>query len=303
PVDSAACQPRGAPGVCLPYAATRERPGRRPGPAGRRCGGPGRNDAGDPGAVPGRRRPARVPFRRVRPAPARGCAGCGAGRDGEDARLPRPPGRRVAAAVLADPAHPGDRHAAAAQFPPALDGTTAGERGARVRLGRRCAGPAATPRRARGACAAGRGAGGIAGTPARGVHAARAGRTGRGRYRARDGLQRRLGEDPPVAGARSAAAATGGLAMNDLEFDRRARAVHDQSLQALSPRVRAQLHNLLQAAVAPPRTRHAHRWGVATAAALAVVVGFGVNWYGIDEPAATAGPDLAALGTPGDEPL
>jgi hypothetical protein len=91
--------------------------------------------------------------------------------------------------------------------------------------------------------------------------------------------------------------------MNDLEFDRKARALHGQSLQALSPRVRTQLHNRLQAAVAAPRPRHAHRWGLATAAALALVVGFGVTWNGIDEPA-TAGPDLAALPAPGaSEPL
>ena len=92
--------------------------------------------------------------------------------------------------------------------------------------------------------------------------------------------------------------------MNDLEFDRRARSLHEQSLQALSPRVRAQLHNRLQAAVATPRPRHAHRWGLATAAALALVVGFGVTWNGIDEPATSAGQDLAALATPGaSEPL
>ena len=60
--------------------------------------------------------------------------------------------------------------------------------------------------------------------------------------------------------------------MNDLEFDRRAREVHEQSLQALSPRVRAQLHNRLQAAVSAPRgAGHVHRWGLAPAAAPAVV--------------------------------
>ena len=91
--------------------------------------------------------------------------------------------------------------------------------------------------------------------------------------------------------------------MNDLEFDRRARAVHEQSLQALSPRVRAQLHNRLQAATAAPRPRHAHRWGLATAAALALVVGFGVTLNGIDEPATSAGPDFAALATDAGEPL
>ena len=90
--------------------------------------------------------------------------------------------------------------------------------------------------------------------------------------------------------------------MNDLEFDRRAREVHEQSLQALSPRVRAQLHNRLQAAVSAPRgAGHVHRWGLATAAALALAIGFGVPWTGIE---ATAGPDLAALPAPGaSEPL
>jgi hypothetical protein len=93
--------------------------------------------------------------------------------------------------------------------------------------------------------------------------------------------------------------------MNDLEFDRRARALHEQSLQALSPCVRAQLHNRLQAAVAAaPRPRHVHRWGMATAAALALVVGFGVTWNGIDEPATSDGPDLATVAAPGaSEPL
>jgi len=92
--------------------------------------------------------------------------------------------------------------------------------------------------------------------------------------------------------------------MNDLEFDRRARALHEQSLRALSPRVRAQLHNRLQAAMAAPRPRHAHRWGLATAAALALVVGFGVTWNGIDEPATTGAPDFATVAAPATtEPL
>lgn len=82
--------------------------------------------------------------------------------------------------------------------------------------------------------------------------------------------------------------------MNDFEFDRRARAVHEQSLQALSPRVRAQLHNRLRAAISAPRApRHAHRWGLATAAVLALAIGFGVPWTGIDESTAPAGDRLA----------
>ena len=77
--------------------------------------------------------------------------------------------------------------------------------------------------------------------------------------------------------------------MNDLEFDRRAREVHEQSLQALSPRVRAQLHNRLQAAVSAPRgAGHVHRWGLATAAALALAIGFGLTWTGIDDATAPA---------------
>ena len=95
--------------------------------------------------------------------------------------------------------------------------------------------------------------------------------------------------------------------MNDLEFDRRAREVHEQSLQALSPRVRAQLHNRLQAAVSAPRgAGHVHRWGLATAAALALAIGFGVPWTGIDEPATPAGPAVAVVATanpvPSDPP-
>ena len=93
--------------------------------------------------------------------------------------------------------------------------------------------------------------------------------------------------------------------MNDIEFDRKARALHEQSLQALSPRVRAQLHNRLQAAVsAPRRPRHVHRWGLATAAALALAIGFGVPWTGLDEPAAPVAPGVVAITAPAaSEPL
>jgi len=93
--------------------------------------------------------------------------------------------------------------------------------------------------------------------------------------------------------------------MNDIEFDRKARALHEQSLQALSPRVRAQLHNRLQTAVSAPRaTRHLHRWGLATAAVLALAIGFGVPWSGIDQPAAPGGPAVAVVADPApSEPL
>lgn len=90
--------------------------------------------------------------------------------------------------------------------------------------------------------------------------------------------------------------------MNDLEFDRRARALHARSLEALSPRVRAQLHNRLQAAMKESRRpRHAHRWGLATAAVLALALGVGVPWRNLQEttPAPVAANTApAATGVP-----
>lgn len=93
--------------------------------------------------------------------------------------------------------------------------------------------------------------------------------------------------------------------MNDSEFDRRARALHAQALTALSPRVRAQLHNRQQAAATPP-SRQPHRWSWATAAVLALALAFGAPWRSVHEPAnntvvaqaqapATAAPTLATL--------
>ena len=80
--------------------------------------------------------------------------------------------------------------------------------------------------------------------------------------------------------------------MNDFEFDCKARAVHVQALHAQSPRVRAQLHNRLQSALAgtgsaaPTRRRHAtHRLGWASAAVLAVALVFGARWAGTPEAA------------------
>ena len=62
---------------------------------------------------------ARSAWRSCEPAPSRGRAGCGAGRDAADARLPRAAGRGMDAAVLEHPAQPHHRPAAAAHVPPA----------------------------------------------------------------------------------------------------------------------------------------------------------------------------------------
>jgi hypothetical protein len=72
--------------------------------------------------------------------------------------------------------------------------------------------------------------------------------------------------------------------MNDLEFDRRARALHTQALTALSPRVRAQLHNRQQA-VATQSPRQPHHWSWATAAVFALALAFGAPWRSMHEPA------------------
>ena len=73
--------------------------------------------------------------------------------------------------------------------------------------------------------------------------------------------------------------------MNDSEFDRRARALHAQALAALSPRVRAQLHNRQRAAAAGQPSRQPHHWSWAAAAVLALAVAFGAPWRSVHEPA------------------
>jgi hypothetical protein len=70
--------------------------------------------------------------------------------------------------------------------------------------------------------------------------------------------------------------------MNDLEFDRRARALHARSLAELSPRVRAQLHNRRPAANAQAPQRH--RWSWATAAVFALALAFGLPWKSAQPP-------------------
>lgn len=81
--------------------------------------------------------------------------------------------------------------------------------------------------------------------------------------------------------------------MNDLEFDRKAKAMHAQALHAQSVRVRTQLHNRLHLALAgvgsaaPARRFHAaHRLGWASTVVLAVALVFGARWAGAPEPAA-----------------
>lgn len=85
--------------------------------------------------------------------------------------------------------------------------------------------------------------------------------------------------------------------MNDFDFDRKAKAVHAQALLAPSARVRAQLHNRLQAAMAgtgagaaghSQNVHAAHRWSWATAAVLAVALMFGAPWRSVQEQAAPA---------------
>lgn len=90
--------------------------------------------------------------------------------------------------------------------------------------------------------------------------------------------------------------------MNDLEFDRRARALHAQALAAQSPRVRAQLHHRLQAVLAGTgtsgatrRSHPAHRWSWATAAVLALALAFGAPWRNVHEPAVPAAMAQAAV--------
>jgi hypothetical protein len=91
--------------------------------------------------------------------------------------------------------------------------------------------------------------------------------------------------------------------MNDLEFDRRARALHSGALAAISPRVRAQLHNRRRAMATRP-SRAPHHWSWAAAAVLALALAFGAPWRSMHEPAsdtrvaqvpATAAPAPATL--------
>jgi hypothetical protein len=71
--------------------------------------------------------------------------------------------------------------------------------------------------------------------------------------------------------------------MNDLEFDRRARALHARSLAELSPRVRAQLHNRQPAASTQARLQRP-RWSWATAAVFALALAFGMPWKSAQPP-------------------
>ncbi|MEO5565774.1 MAG: hypothetical protein ABIR05_03845 [Luteimonas sp.] len=83
--------------------------------------------------------------------------------------------------------------------------------------------------------------------------------------------------------------------MNDFEFDRKAKAVHAQALMAPSARVRAQLHNRLQAAMSgmgassnSKNSHPLHRWSWATAAVLVLALMLAAPWRSVQEQVAPA---------------
>jgi len=85
--------------------------------------------------------------------------------------------------------------------------------------------------------------------------------------------------------------------MNDIHDDplaQRARALHEASLDAVSPRVRAQLLLRRQAATAPARTPARGRdWRWAAAPALALALAFGLP-RGVETPGSDASLQVAA---------
>src|SRR5690606_15092398 len=246
--------------------------------------------------LPRRDRPARLPLRRGGPAPTRGRPGCRPGRDVADVALPRPARGGMAAAVLADPAQPDRGHPATQPLPPAL-AVAGNRRPGRGGLGRRQPGPLAATRWPRGLEPAVGRTGAVAATAAGSLHAARAGGTGRRRHRARHGMQRGLGEDTPVARPPGVATGTGGLDMTPetQAFERRARAAHQAAVQALAPRVRAQLRLRARQATAGGGPDRAPRWGWIAAPALALALAFALPWPGTrDDPAPAPAPVAAA---------
>jgi hypothetical protein len=74
-------------------------------------------------------------------------------------------------------------------------------------------------------------------------------------------------------------------------FDAQARAAHARSLDALSPRVHAQLHQRRRAALAAgnadaaPALHRRHGWAWLGAPALALALAFGAPWRSAHEPA------------------
>ena len=94
--------------------------------------------------------------------------------------------------------------------------------------------------------------------------------------------------------------------MTDIDDDplaRRARELHAASLDALSPRVRAQLRVRRQAATAPRTLRRARDWRWAAAPALALALAFGLPRLGgqppvTDDTAQVAAAAAAAVEAP-----
>ena len=85
--------------------------------------------------------------------------------------------------------------------------------------------------------------------------------------------------------------------MNDIDDDplaRRARALHAASLDALSPRVRAQLRVRRQAATAPAPLRRGRDWRWAAAPALALALAFWLPRMGTQAPVADDPAQVAA---------
>src|SRR5690606_32909384 len=144
--------------------------------------------------------------------------------------------------------------------------------------------------------------------PARGVHAAGAGGTGRGDHREGHGLQRGLGEDPPVPRPRSPAEATGGIPMNiddtgQARFDQAARRAYADAQARVSAGTMAQLHRRRHAALSTPAPRPRWRLPAAAFASLLVLgagLGIGLRWAG-DAPPPQPVPQLAAASDPGIE--
>jgi hypothetical protein len=82
-----------------------------------------------------------------------------------------------------------------------------------------------------------------------------------------------------------------GMGFDGMGFDRMARAAHAQSLEALSPRVRAQLQQRRRAAFAAggagssPALHRRHGWAWLGAPALALALAFAAPWQVARDPA------------------
>src|SRR5690606_29069822 len=112
-----------------------------------------------------------------------------------------------------------------------------------------------------------------------------AGGHGRGNDREDHGLQRGLGENPPVPRPRSPAKTAGGFPMNNHDpgqarFDQAARGAHADALAQVSAATMVQLHRRRNAALATPARSARWRLPAAAFASLLVVaagLGFGLR--------------------------